>query len=243
MKNLKYQQRAVAELVDKTVQLLSLGTPRQQLVFKAPTGSGKTVMAAQMLGDLTDELASRTDCPVNEVAFIWFAPNKLHQQSYSKLKGFFGETRVLRTVMFDELDHADGVIRPGEILFVNWESINKKNNVIVRDSEQNNSLYEITRRTQQEQGTPIVAIIDEEHQFWSRTADKTADVLRRIKPRVEIRISATPKTTSDYTVTIPREDVIREQMIKERVILNPDIDKGYSNEQELTQNQIGRAHV
>ena len=238
MKDLKYQQSAVAELVDKTVQLLMLGTPRQQLIFKAPTGSGKTVMAAQMLGDLTDELASRTDCPVSEVAFIWFAPNKLHQQSYCKLKAFFGETRVLRTVMFDELDHADGVIRPGEILFVNWESINKKNNVIVRDSEQNNSLYEITRRTQQEQGTPIVAIIDEEHQFWSKTADKTADVLRRIMPRVEIRISATPKTKSDYTVTIPREEVIKEQMIKERVILNPDIDKGFSDERELTQNLI-----
>ena len=238
MKDLKYQQHAVAELVEKTVQLLSLGTPRQQLIFKAPTGSGKTVMAAQMLGDLTDELASRTDCPVNEVAFIWFAPNKLHQQSYCKLKEFFGETRVLRTVMFDELDHADGVIRPGEILFVNWESINKKNNVIVRDSEQNNSLYEITRRTQQEQGTPIVAIIDEEHQFWLKTADKTADVLRRIMPRVEIRISATPKTKSDYTVTIPREEVIKEQMIKERVILNPDIDKGFSDERELTQNLI-----
>ncbi|MGM9693242.1 MAG: DEAD/DEAH box helicase family protein [Alloprevotella sp.] len=236
MKDLKYQQRAVTELVEKTVQLLSIGTPRQQLVFKAPTGSGKTVMAAQMLGDLTQELASRSDCPVSEVAFIWFAPNKLHQQSYSKLKNFFGETRVLRTVMFDELDHADGVIHPGEILFVNWESINKKNNVIVRDSEQNNSLYEITRRTQQEQGTPIVAIIDEEHLFWSRTADKTAEVLRKIMPRVEIRISATPKTTSDYTVTIPREDVIREQMIKERVILNPDIDEGYSDEWELTQN-------
>lgn len=238
MKDLKYQQRAVAELVEKTVQLLMLGTPRQQLIFKAPTGSGKTVMAAQMLGDLTDELASRTDCPVNEVAFIWFAPNKLHQQSYCKLKAFFGETRVLRTVMFDELDHADGIIHPGEILFVNWESINKTNNVIVRDSEQNNSLYEITRRTQEEQGTPIVAIIDEEHQFWSKTADKTADVLRRIMPRVEIRISATPKTKSDYTVTIPREEVIKEQMIKERVILNPDIDKGFSDERELTQNLI-----
>ena len=128
---------------------------------------------------------------------------------------------MLRTVMFDELDHADGVIRPGEILFVNWESINKKNNVIVRDSEQNNSLYEITRRTQQEQGTPIVAIIDEEHQFWSKTADKTADVLRRIMPRVEIRNSARPKTKTPNTVTIPRGDVTYEQTIKRRIYLNP----------------------
>ena len=49
MKDLKYQQRAVAELVEKTVQLLMLGTPRQQLIFKAPTGSGKTVMASKLM--------------------------------------------------------------------------------------------------------------------------------------------------------------------------------------------------
>jgi type III restriction enzyme len=135
--------------------------------------------------------------------------------------------------MYDEIDQSEGVIRPREILFVNWESINKEKNVMVRDSEQNASLYEITRRTQEEQGLPIIVVIDEEHLFWSKSADKSAKVLQKINPKVEIRISATPKTNSDHKVTISREEVVREEMIKKQVVLNPDITKSYNDENEL----------
>jgi type III restriction enzyme len=108
-------------------------------------------------------------------------------------------------------------------LFVNWESINKDNAVIVRDSEQGKSLYEITQRTQDEQGTPIVVIIDEEHMFWSKTADKSAQVLDKINPVVEIRMSATPKSRPDELIRVDRKDVIKAEMIKEEVVLNPDL--------------------
>ena len=233
MKEIKYQQKYVRELVDITIDLLRLTGHRKTLIFKAPTGSGKTVMASQMLADLTEELQSRGDSPYQQVAFIWIAPNKLHQQSYFKMKNYFTETRLLRPVMYDELDQSEGVIHSGEILFVNWESINKEKNVMVRDSEQNASLYEITRRTQEEQGLPIIVVIDEEHLFWSKSADKSAKVLQKINPKVEIRISATPKTNSDHKVTISREEVVKEEMIKKQVVLNPDITKGYNDENEL----------
>ena len=233
MKEIKYQQKYVRELVDKTIDLLRLTGHRKTLIFKAPTGSGKTVMASQMLANLTEELQSRGDSPYQQVAFIWIAPNKLHQQSYFKMKNYFTETRLLKPVMYDEIDQSEGVIRPREILFVNWESINKEKNVMVRDSEQNASLYEITRRTQEEQGLPIIVVIDEEHLFWSKSADKSAKVLQKINPKVEIRISATPKTNSDHKVTISREEVVREEMIKKQVVLNPDITKSYNDENEL----------
>ena len=233
MKELKFQQKAVRKLVDETIDLLRLSGHRKTLIFKAPTGAGKTVMASQMLADLTEELQSRGDSPYQQVAFIWIAPNKLHQQSYFKMKNYFTETRLLKPVMYDEIDQSDGTVKPGEILFVNWESINKEKNVMVRDSEQNASLYEITRRTQEEQGLPIVVVIDEEHLFWSKSADKSAKVLQKINPKVEIRISATPKTNSDHKVTVSREEVVKEEMIKKQVVLNPDITKGYNDENEL----------
>ena len=233
MKEIKYQQKYVRQLVDMTIDLLRLSGHRKTLIFKAPTGSGKTVMASQMLADLTEELQSRGDSPYQQVAFIWIAPNKLHQQSYFKMKNYFTETRLLKPVMYDEIDQSEGTIKAGEILFVNWESINKEKNVMVRDSEQNASLYEITRRTQEEQGLPIVVVIDEEHLFWSKSADKSAKVLQKINPKVEIRISATPKTNSDHKVTVSREEVVKEEMIKKQVVLNPDITKGYNDENEL----------
>lgn len=241
MKNLAYQQKAVTELVDKTIRLLNLGGQRNKLVFEATTGAGKTVMACQMLAGLMDELHDRGDSRYQEVAFIWFAPRKLHIQSYEKLKGAFEETRTLRPVMFDELDQNEG-IRPGEILFVNWESVNKENNVMVREGDSSLSLYEITDRTKEEFGLPIVAIIDEEHMFWSKTADKSAAVLDRINPAVEIRISATPKTANPKEkVTVYRQDVIVAEMIKKEVVLNPEIELNFSDELELNANLIKAA--
>lgn len=56
MKNIQYQQEAVTDLTDKVIKLLGYEGERQTLVFKAPTGSGKTVMAAEMLRRLNDEL-------------------------------------------------------------------------------------------------------------------------------------------------------------------------------------------
>ena len=214
MKNLAYQQKAVSELVDKTIRLLNLGGHRRKLVFEATTGAGKTAMACQTLVQLMDELRERGDSRYQEVAFIWFAPRKLHLQSYEKLKDAFGETRTLRPVMFDELDQNEG-IRPGEILFVNWESVNKESNVMVREGDCSLSLYEITDKTREEFGLPIVAIIDEEHMFWSKTAHEK--------------------------VTVYRQDVIAAEMIKKEVVLNPDIELNFRDELELNANLIQAA--
>ena len=241
MKNIPYQQNAINELTDKTIRLLNLGGKRHKIVFEAPTGAGKTVMTCQALANITDELKERGDSRYQEVAYIWFAPRKLHLQSYASLKNAFGETRKLRPVMFDEIDQSEG-IQPGEILFVNWESVNKESNVMVRENESFASLYEIARRTQEEYDLPIVAIIDEEHMFWSKTADKSAAVLERINPAVELRISATPKTLHpDEKVKVYRQDVIAAEMIKKEVVLNPDIELDFSEERTLNENLIKAA--
>lgn len=226
MKYIKYQQEAVCELVEKTLTLLGYSGNRQTLVFKSPTGSGKTVMAAEMLRRLNNELGENPNAPISEVAYIWIAPNKLHEQSYFKMKNAFTETKELHPVIYDELDHSvDGYIQPGQILFVNWESINKDNAVMIRDTELSASLYDLTRRTQEDHQIPIIVIIDEEHMFGSRNAKKSEKVLSHIQPKVEIRISATPLpetlAKAKEVVTVAREKVIAEEMIKESVVLNP----------------------
>ena len=242
MKVLRYQQKAVQELVDKSIELLSLAGQRHTLVFEAPTGAGKTIMASEMLMRLCTELTERADAPYSEVAFMWIAPNKLHEQSYFKMKTFFTETRELRPVVYDDMDHsANGYIHPGEILFVNWESINKDNALMIRDTEQSASLYDLTRRTQIEQEIPLIVIIDEEHMFGGRQAKKSEMVLQNIMPKLEIRISATPITANpEEKVKVHRQHVIEEQMIKEGVVINPALDFS-SPEMSLTQHLVSLA--
>ena len=232
-----YQEDAVRDLYTKVVKMLGYDRSRQRLVLKAPTGAGKTVIASALLEQLTQDLPERYDIPTQEAAFIWIAPNHLHEQSYFKMKNYFSLKRSLNTMRWDEIDHSLGFLKHGDILFLNWESINKEKNIMVRESEQGYSLFEITSRTR-EAGHPIIVVIDEEHDFWSATADKSKQVLDKIDPKIEFRVSATPRTTGEQLVNIPRERVVEEEMIKEGIVLNEEVRKDINDERSLTQHLL-----
>lgn len=228
-----YQKSAVKQLKERMVEMLDLEGMRQKIVFKAPTGSGKTVMTSALLDELKRDLEMKfMDC-----AFIWIAPNKLHIQSYMSFRNFFSETRSLRPVMFDEADPAEG-LKPGQVLFLNWESINKENAVLIRDNEQNRNLYRLTRCTQQK-GLPIIVVIDEEHMFAGKNAKKSELVLQNIQPKIELRVSATPNTGGCPLIEVPRQKVIGEEMIKKGIELNPQL-KG-SNELKMDEQLLEQA--
>ena len=221
MKDLAYQQEHIKELAGKIIKLLNVNELRQKIVFKAPTGSGKTYMTAMAMEGVADALREDTRNVYDEVAYIWIAPNRLHSQAYDSLKRLFAETRSLNPIMFNDI--AEGELQHGDVLCLNWGSIHSEDNVIVRENENGKTLWEIIENTKQK-NRAIVAIIDEEHLHWEKTADRAATVLNRIKPIVEVRVSATPKTISPYTVTIPRKEVVAAQMIKEGIVINPEIE-------------------
>lgn len=228
-----YQKSAVKQLKERMVEMLDLEGMRQKIVFKAPTGSGKTVMTSALLDELKRDLEMKfMDC-----AFIWIAPNKLHIQSYMSFRNFFSETRSLRPVMFDEADPTEG-LKPGQVLFLNWESINKENAVLIRDNEQNRNLYQLTRCIQQK-GLPIIVVIDEEHMFAGKNAKKSELVLQNIQPKIELRVSATPNTGGCPLIEVPRQKVIGEEMIKKGIELNPQL-KG-SNELKMDEQLLEQA--
>ncbi|MDO5760221.1 MAG: DEAD/DEAH box helicase family protein [Bacteroidota bacterium] len=219
----EYQQKAVLELRKEIIRRLAKEEKRQKVVFKAPTGAGKTVVAFSVLSEVAEEVQEKFDLPSQQVAYIWLAPNKLHEQSYLKMKNFFSITKRLRPMRWDDIDHSLESLQHGDILFLNWESVNKDNAIIMRDSEQRRNLREIAYRTQVEAKIPIVVIVDEEHMFAGRNARKSEKVLQVLNPLIEFRISATPETPGDYRYTIDRSEVIKEEMIKKNVVLNPNI--------------------
>lgn len=220
MKRLQYQDKAVKALVDMSMRMLEYPQDYQNLVFKAPTGSGKTIMATRVLADLHESLLAEGRA---DVAFVWIAPQKLHLQSFEKLKKIFATNRRLTPILYDDIDQSEGVIKSGEILFVNWESVNKDSNIMVKDRESADSFFQIINRTRLEEHRPIYLIVDEEHRNWSKNADKSLAVVQKIHPKVELRISATPKTKPDQFYSIDRSEVIGEQMIKKGSYLNEDI--------------------
>lgn len=218
-----YQEEAVDSLTTSTFKLLKRPGARHPLVFKAPTGAGKTIMMAAFLNKFCEELPDHLDLEKRQAAFIWIAPNKLYIQSYRALKDYFAELRSLRPVFFDDI--SGDALQPNDILFVNWESINKDKNRMVKDNEQGRTLYNYVNQARLHD-IEIIVIIDEEHMFANtRTAKRAAEVLQGIYPKIEIRVSATPTTPSDDKVVVERHDVIKDEMIKEGIILNPALDQ------------------
>lgn len=220
MRIIQYQDRAVKALVDMSMRMLEYPQDYQNLVFEAPTGSGKTIMATRVLADLHESLLAEGR---PDAAFVWIAPQKLHLQSFEKLKKVFAENRRLSPILYDDIDQSEGVIKSGEILFVNWESVNKDSNIMAKERESADSFFQIIDRTRLEENRPIYLIVDEEHRNWSKSADKSLAVVQKIHPKVELRISATPKTKPDQYYKIDRSEVIAEQMIKKGISLNEDI--------------------
>ncbi|ELV7525937.1 DEAD/DEAH box helicase family protein [Flavobacterium psychrophilum] len=238
----KYQDEAVSDLSEKLFKLLKKPNARQNLIFKAPTGAGKTIMMAAFLNQFCEELPNRYDLEKRKAAFIWIAPNKLYIQSYNALKGYFAEMRSIKPIFFTDI--SDNQLQPSEVLFLNWESINKDKNLMVRDNESGKTLFNFINNAKLND-TEIIVIIDEEHMFANtKTAKRANEVLQKIYPKIEIRVSATPTTNSDYKTLVERQDVIAEEMIKEGIMLNPALDtivqQGRSLEEILLEQALAK---
>lgn len=209
-----YQEQAVNELLRKVNKLLEL--PDNGIcVFKSPTGSGKTLMMAEFLKQL---VTHRND--QRELAFIWISVNQLHGQSKEKLEKYFESTQIIKCSNFEDLN--DRRIDVNEVLFFNWQSINKEDNIYIRENEQENNLSTIIENTRGD-GREVVLVIDESHH--TARSEKSQELIKLIDPKVTVEVSATPeiKDFSEF-VNVDFSQVIADEMIKKEIYINPDID-------------------
>jgi len=223
-----YQENAIDKLLEETKSLLGYSGSKK-LIFKAPTGSGKTIMMAEFLKDLAEDRNIK-----QQFSFIWTAPRQLHTQSKEKLENYFEQSRALKCSYFEDLD--DRKINENEILFFNWESINRSDNIYIRDNEQDFNLSKVLERTKEE-GREIILVIDEAHHH--ATSEISQGLIQMIDPKLAIEVSATPVIQDpDDMVSVELEDVKKEGMIKKAVILNDNFDnfikEGKINTQKLS---------
>ena len=212
MKKLDYQINAIEELCEKTNRLLKKKS-NKTIVLKAPTGAGKTIMMAEYIKNL---VSNRIDD--KKFSFIWAAPRKLHLQSKEKLTKHYKNSMDLKCSAFGDLNEKK--IGQNEILFLNWESINKDKNIIYKENENEHYLEKVIQNTVKEDRI-IMLIIDENH--FSAEGKKAQELIKLINAKINVGVSATPssKIKPDELVTVDREDVIDEEMIKKRIVLNP----------------------
>ena len=83
-----FQEKAVNQLVETAKAFLVADEREQKIIFQSPTGSGKTIMMANGIIQLTEECKTEIN---TDVAFLWLSIGKgeLHLQSMATLKKVF----------------------------------------------------------------------------------------------------------------------------------------------------------
>ena len=213
----EYQGAAVNFLVDRLNTELNNGT-KKTIVFKSPTGSGKTIMAGSIINDLAQTNPN--------ITFIWtsVADGKLHTQSAEKIREFYPEIPVS---LLDNV-HFGVPMSPGSMYVVSWQKLWSKDNVFMREGE-NFNFSDLLGNTKKA-GTKIILIVDESH-LGSGKDTNIQKVKDLIDADATLNLSATPKTEVDYEVGF--EDVIAEGVIKKDIYVNKDIN-AYIDKDELS---------
>lgn len=156
-----YQRDAVDEI--KEFFDFNFNKRRKTIVFKSPTGSGKTLMMSSVI---EEEVAEREN---DSFCFVWASIGKgeLQKQSYDSVKSYvqgYPECTLLEEDFFG----SRGFIKNHEVVFVNWEKLISKDsgtgkwkNNLMKDNE-GKSFLDVIRQTKENE-TKIILVVDESH--------------------------------------------------------------------------------
>jgi type III restriction enzyme len=222
---LNFQEVALDKLTASFIRLWS--NPRRQLplVFKSPTGSGKTLIMANFVNNLNHLPNWDSD-----KAFIWITfSDDLAMQSRDKFHQYFGTVLENGLLTVADLDRA--ILQKNDILFLNWQKVVSRaaeNRVLRRPEDlrlkkETGSYFEDFIENTLSKGREIILIIDEAH--TNVTPDLAQDIINIIDPKVVVHVSATPKpeivalgAELESFIQVSREAVVAEGLIKSQIV-------------------------
>lgn len=229
----QYQETARDKLAAAIRSLLGKDSHDDRLVvFKSPTGSGKTVTMAYALS----AVHSHPNRP--EFIVLWLSPGKgeLHLQSARALKAFLEGTSMKVRVLESRDDiEADPSPSSGSVLVVNWEKLFRQEdgeftNVMLRDGE-TTSFFDMLQNVTKN-GLDMVVVIDESHvNLDGPKTKRLMEELRTNRPFISIEMSATPSTATlperrddgiHHDVVVRFSEVESAGMVRKTVLLNPE---------------------
>ena len=188
----------------------------QEVVLYAPTGSGKTVLVSRFIDDYLDENPN--------TVFLWLCPGAggLERQSQETFEAV--TSGILDGDVYSFINEPDP---RGRVYFINWDKINKKSNVVLREGEHKDLMTKVLHC--HNDNIDIFMIIDEEHKY----RDTANEYVANIQPVHVLRISATPVTRVEAVEEIKDDEVIGAGLIATGISINEGLSKAIEENNQL----------
>ena len=222
---LKFQRDAVEKLKEIFVSVWKQKGRQLPIVFKSPTGSGKTFMTSVFIRELNHLPQWKED-----KAFIWITfSDDLAMQSKNKFLEYFQNTLENRALTVADINQ--GKLFQNDILFLNWQKVvarNAESRKLRRPEdegwrkEQGKYFEDVIEQTLADE-REIILIIDEAHK--NKDTLLAQDIIDLINPKVIFHITATPNEKDELQarrlgsyLEVPRDEVVKQSLIKEAIV-------------------------
>lgn len=227
MQPLNFQKKAIDDLVSTFKKLWNQPQSQIPLVFKSPTGSGKTFMTSAFINEMVDQPDWN-----NDVCWIWITfSDDLAMQSRDKFGVYFKQN--LKNQLLTVQDFNSGVLKKNDVLFLNWQKLVSKkaeDRVLRRPDDldlakESGYYFEDVIEATHKEGRTIILVVDESHKNMTEAAQKI--VIDPINPKIILKVSATPKEIPSVDdieeskagyVKVKQTDVVEEGLIKEKIV-------------------------
>lgn len=176
---MSFQQIAVSKLLAKISSAVNYhkidGQP-QVIAFRAPTGSGKTIVMTTVIEDILNGTDTIVEQP--EAIFVWLSDSpQLNEQSKMKIMQKADKIRPNQCVTIEDDSFDQEMLDEGTIYFLNTQKLSKASRLVSNGDNRTYTIWETLQNTADQKGDHLYVIIDEAHRGMHDKAAATATTI------------------------------------------------------------------
>ena len=238
---ISFQRTAVERLLQKISSAVAYhkvdGMP-QVIAFRAPTGSGKTIVMATVIEDVFCGTETCMEQP--EAIFVWLSDSpQLNEQSRMKIIRKADKIQPAQCVTITEGSFDQETLDDGHIYFLNTQKLGKASKLVTGGDNRTYTIWQTLQNTAEQKGNRLYFIIDEAHRgMQDKDAARATTIMQKFLKGSEqdglsampivIGMSATDErfrrlvgniSSVRHDVDVPIDEVRASGLLKDRIII------------------------